>query len=226
MTSRDNSLWLRIWQQQDTDDFHQSSVNRFLPRFWPAINPDSQSRVFVPLCGKSLDMLWLAEQGHYVIGVELSPIAVRDFFRENRLPAKQRRIGNFTVWQHDKLSIICGDYFALKAADLGRIDTVYDRAALTALPEDLRKRYVAQLRKIVPPTADIFLLTTEDAEAHESPSQIFGVAEEIDALYAADFDVDLACVESVFESDPDMPEQAPARVEYKVYRLSAKAIAC
>lgn len=223
MTGRDNPLWLRRWQQQDTDDFHQSSVNRFLPRFWPSLNAAPNSRVFVPFCGKSLDMIWLAEQGHQVIGVELSPIAVRDFFRENRLPSRQQRAGRFTLWQHGKLSILCGDYFALTAANLGRIDTVYDRAALTALPGDLRKRYVTQLRKIVAPTADILLLTTEDAEADETPSQIFGVAAEIEALYSANFVVELAYVESVFEAVPQTPTQAPARVEYKVYKLSAKA---
>jgi len=222
MTGRDNPLWLRCWQEENTGDFHQASVNRFLPRYWPSLDCAAGSRVFVPMCGKSLDMIWLAQQGHSVIGVELSPIAVRDFFRENKLQPTRRKLGQFTLWQDGKLGILCGDYFALTAAVLGPVNIVYDRAALTALPPDLRKRYVAHLFKIVSPGAQILLLTTEYAEANEPLSRIFGIDEEIDALYAADFDVKLTCVESVFESDPRLPEQMPARAEDKVYRLSAK----
>ena len=92
MQDRDNVLWLQCWRDRQID-FHQQTVNQFLTRFWPRLDPDISSRVFVPLCGKSLDMIWLAEQGHQVIGVELSPIAVGDFFRENGLRPNPWRDG-------------------------------------------------------------------------------------------------------------------------------------
>ncbi|MDO9106863.1 MAG: thiopurine S-methyltransferase [Methylovulum sp.] len=217
MTGRDNVLWLQCWRDRRTD-FHQHAVNPLLAKFWPKLALAQGSRVFVPLCGKSLDMIWLAGQGYAVVGVELSPIAVRAFFSENKLKPVRRQRGQFTLWQHANISILCGDYFALTQADLGRIDTVYDRAALTALPEDLRKQYVGQLGRIVPETAQVLLLTTEDAEAGDTLEQTLGIAEEITALYAEAYEIELAHVESVFGADPESPE----RTEYKVYRLSAK----
>ncbi len=217
MISPDNGLWLQCWRDSQTD-FHQAAVNPLLSRFWPRLDLAAGSRIFVPLCGKSLDMLWLVAQGHEVIGVELSPIAVRAFFRDNQLKPKQTRQGKLTLWQHGNLSILCGDYFALGPADLGRIDTVYDRAALTALPEHIRGAYVTQLRRIVPATADVFLLTTEDAGPDETDDQALGVSEEIKTLYSQAFHVELTHVESVFEGNPPALE----RTEYKVYRLTAK----
>jgi thiopurine S-methyltransferase len=221
VTGRDNQLWLRLWRERRTD-FHQQAVNPLLSRFWPSLGLAAGSRVFVPLCGKSLDMLWLVEQGHEVIGVELSPLAVKAFFRENRLQPVKRRQGRFTLWQHGRLAILCGDYFALTRADLGQIGSVYDRAALTALPQAIRTGYVAQLHLLLPATCPVFLLTIEDAEEHASLQQALGVDPELQALYAADFDIDLAHVESLFELDPHAPEQPAKRAEYKVYRLAGR----
>lgn len=221
MSSRDNQLWLQSWRAHRTD-FHQNTVNQLLTRFWPSLDLPHGSRVFVPLCGKSLDMIWLAEQGHQVIGVELSPVAVKAFFQENCLEPVRRRIGKFTLWEHGGISILCGDYFSLAKADLGAVDTVYDRAALTALPEDIRGLYVAQLKLIIPQTTEVFLLTTEDAEENDSLATALGVDKEIKALYAEGYEIDLAHVESVFELDPDLPDMPPSRAEYKVYRLSGR----
>ncbi|POZ51638.1 thiopurine S-methyltransferase [Methylovulum psychrotolerans] len=221
MTSRDNLLWLQCWRDQQTD-FNQKSVNPLLIRFWPGLGLVRGSRVFVPLCGKSLDMIWLAQQGHEVIGVELSPIAVRAFFRENHLKPTRRRVGQFTLWRQGRLSILCGDFFSLTLAELGQIDTVYDRAALTALPEAIRMLYIAHLQAIVSQAAQVFLLTTEDAQADETLGEALGVGEEITALYAEGFAIELTHVESVFERNPEWPEQPPERTEYKVYRLSSK----
>lgn len=216
-TNGDNPLWLQCWRDQHTEDFHQSVVNPLLSRFWPTLKLARQSRVFVPLCGKSLDMIWLAQQGHEVIGVELSPIAVHDFFSENKLNPVQQQQGKFTLWRCGKVSVLCGDYFALTAADIGLFDTVYDRAALTALPENIRSLYVAQLRRLLPSTSQVFLLTIEDAADDVTLKQAIAVDEEIKALYSDGFAIDLAYVESVFE--PASFDTTCKRAEYKVYRL-------
>jgi thiopurine S-methyltransferase len=221
-TDQDNHLWLEFWREQRTD-FHQTAVNPLLSRFWPALGLPHGSRVFVPLCGKSLDMLWLAQQGHEVIGVELSPVAVADFFRENGLHPTQQQVGKFTLWRDGKIGILCGDYFALTRNDLGALDTVYDRAALTALPEEIRGLYVAQLSRLVSDTAVVFLLTVEDAAEDATLKQAQGVDEEITSLYSTGFKIELTHVESVFEPDPDSPLLPDKRAEYKVYRLSSSS---
>jgi thiopurine S-methyltransferase len=219
MNTRDNALWQQCWREQQTD-FHQHEVNRLLIRFWHGQNLAAGSRVFVPLCGKSLDMIWLAHQGHEVIGLELSPVAVRDFFRENRLQASRSKAGKFTLWQSGKISILCGDYFSVHETDLGKVDAVYDRAALTALPEDIRREYVAHLKRIIPASCKVFLLTVEDAEENETRETALGASAEITALYSEKFRIELAHVESVLEPDAKNGNGIEAYAEHKVYRLT------
>ena len=226
MTDRDNQHWLRMWRNEQTD-FHQQAVNPLLVRFWTSFAPKKHSRIFVPLCGKSLDLLWLAQQGNEVVGVELSPIAMKAFFEKNTLIPHKRKQGKFSVWQSGRVKILCGDFFSLTRADLGEIDVVYDRAALTALPEDIRRRYVSHLRDIVPLTCSIFLLTIEDAKptCQSSLLSVTGneVDEEIIALYERYFVIDIAHVEPAWESDPAHPGEGAVAVEHKVYRLLPRA---
>jgi len=217
---RDNPLWLQAWRDRHIDDFHQDSVNPLLSRYWPSLELAPKSRILVPLCGKSLDMIWLAEQGHVVVGIELSPVAVKAFFKENRLKPRKKRIGGFTCWQHGNICILCGDYFALTKDQIGPIDAVYDRAALTALPKDIRFLYAAKLREIIPCRARIFLLTIEDAKEEMTLKQAMGISEELKTLYAQGYNIELAHVESVYETDPHSPTQQPRRAEYKVYTLT------
>ena len=219
MSSRDNPLWLQLWRDRRLE-FHQLKVNPLLVRFWAQSGQSPGSRVFIPLCGKSLDMIWLAEQGHEVIGIELSPIAVEDFFRENNLQPVKIKKGEFIEWKSGNISILCGDYFSLQKKDIGRIDIVYDRAALTALPEDIREHYVSHLRSIISRKTSVFLLTIEDAEDDLTLKQALGIDSEIQTLYSKYFSIKLAHVESTFESDTDLPDQLQRRVEYKVYWFS------
>ncbi|MBU1362751.1 MAG: thiopurine S-methyltransferase [Gammaproteobacteria bacterium] len=222
MTGRDNELWQDAWRRQDID-FHQSVVNPLLLKFWPKFRLTVEDRIFVPLCGKSLDLLWLAKQGHKVIGVELSPLAVRAFFRENKLQPTRRKVGNFTLWEHGRIGILCGDFFKLTAADLGDISVVFDRASLTALPDDIRGDYIAQLRRILPAGCRMLLLTTEEPDEGETQGQPFAVADEIASLYTSAFEIELGHVESSFEADPDPAISQPVRIEQKVYFLTPKS---
>jgi thiopurine S-methyltransferase len=218
MNSSDNALWQQCWRDRQTD-FHQKEVNQLLTRFWRGLDLAQGSRVFVPLCGKSLDMIWLAQQGHEVIGLELSPVAVRAFFRENRMQPNRREVGQFTLWQYGKISILCGDYFSVNQTDLGRIDVVYDRAALTALPEDIRRLYVAHLKLILPAACKVFLLTVEDADEGETREVTLGASAEITALYTEAFEIELAHVESVLEPGTADADGFNKYSEHKVYRL-------
>lgn len=158
---RDNNLWLQLWKDRQQDDFHLLAANPLLIRFWPTLKACRCQRILVPLCGKSMDMVWLSEQGYEVIGIELSPIAVKAFFAENRLKAKRQRIGNFVRWRAGNISIWCGDYFSMTAKQLGQIDAVLDRAALTALASETRKAYIDQLVKLTESDTRIMLFTLE-----------------------------------------------------------------
>lgn len=219
-TNRDNHLWLQLWRDRQTD-FHQKKINKHLTTFWPRLKLKRGSRVFVPLCGKSLDMTWLANQGCEVIGVELSPVAIKAFFKENRLKPVKRRIGKHNVWKHGRISILCGDFFSLDASDLGHIDTVYDRAALTALPPDIRQRYATHLQRITP-QADIFLLTVEDIECAIDQISEPSIDEEITTLFSQQYDITLTHTDIDNSNNPDLQKMALMQTEHKVYKISMK----
>src|SRR3546814_8021419 len=108
-------------------------TTRFRSKHGPPLGLATGSRVFVPLCGKSLDMAWLAARGHRVLGVELSPLAVGQFFDENGLAPTKRESPLGTHFTAGPIEIICGDAFALDAQTLADCAAVYDRAALIAL---------------------------------------------------------------------------------------------
>lgn len=219
-TSVDHEDWLRMWRKGQTD-FHQLAVNPLLRRFWASQNLTNPARIFVPLCGKSLDLLWLAAQDNEVVGVELSPVAVKAFFAENGLTPTKHKRGKLTLYQVGRLHILCGDFFRLTPEDLGDIDVVYDRAALTALPESLRERYVAHLRSIVPEACQIFLLTVADADPLDTP--VDAIDDEIRRLYTRQFEIEMAHMEARVEADESRPDATPVAVEYKVYRLTPRA---
>ncbi|WP_313739424.1 thiopurine S-methyltransferase [Pseudomonas sp.] len=158
------AFWHQRWAAQQIG-FHQSEVNAYLRRHWPSLGLASGSQVLVPLCGKSLDLLWLAEQGHRVLGVELSREAVAAFFEASKLTPTVRKHGAFEVWHVEQLQVWCGDAFALTAVDLTDCAAFYDRAALIALPPAMRQRYLAHLQKGVPQTVQGLLITLEYNQA-------------------------------------------------------------
>lgn len=215
MDTRD---WRASWKQRDTR-FHQCSINELLRRFWAELALPPGSTIFVPLCGKSLDMRWLADCGHRVLGVETSPIAVKAFFRENGLVPTRHAHGRFTRWRAGSIEILCGDYFDLTAPDLCGVAVSYDRASLTALPAALRVRYAAKLALILPATARIFLLTTEDRRDEGWQR----TEPELLALFGDDYQVRLVHGQPGDDAHT-RPEGSPAGdVDDKLYVLSRHA---
>ncbi|RRV27641.1 thiopurine S-methyltransferase [Pseudomonas sp. o96-267] len=152
------AFWQERWARSQIG-FHQEKVNGYLRRHWARLGLAEQAAVLVPLCGKSLDLAWLAEQGHTVIGVELAERAVEDFFAERDVQPQVTRHGAFKVYQAGKLRILCGDFFALSHADVADCQAFYDRAALIALPPEMRERYAAHLQAILPPACQGLLVT-------------------------------------------------------------------
>ncbi len=141
-------FWHERWQKGEIG-FHLSEVNPRLRAFWPRLGVSPHATVFVPLCGKSLDMIWLREQGHRVVGVELSPIAVTQFFAEQGATPTVTPRDGFACHECDDIALWCGDFFALEPQSVWGEGTaeraIYDRAALVALPEAMRPRYAERL---------------------------------------------------------------------------------
>jgi len=143
----DASFWHNRWQTNQTG-WHESTVNPLLIAHFPSLNLPSGRRVFVPLCGKSLDLGWLLSQGYTVAGAELSELAVTQLFAELGLKPHLFEIGKHTHFRAEKIDIFVGDLFDLSRERLGPVDAIYDRAALVALPEATRVQYTAHLKAL------------------------------------------------------------------------------
>lgn len=184
----DADFWYRSWES-GRQGFHQTEVNPLLQRYWPDLNVAQGGHVFVPLCGKSLDMLWLWQQGYKVLGVELSPLAIDQFFGENGLTASRTAAGPFTQYTSDGLTILRGNFFDLVPTHTAECIAAYDRAALVALPVDFRPRYAAHMAALLRPQAQLLLIAF-DYPQHEMSGPPFSVPdEEVIALYEPNFDI-------------------------------------
>ncbi|SPP66737.1 thiopurine S-methyltransferase [Nitrospira lenta] len=143
----DASFWHNRWQTNQTG-WHERAVNPLLTTHFPSLNVPPGGRVFVPLCGKSLDLGWLLPRGYAVAGAELSELAVTQLFAELKMDARISEVGKLKHFHGEKIDIFVGDIFDLSREILGPVDAVYDRAALVALPEAVRTRYTAHLKSI------------------------------------------------------------------------------
>ncbi|HEB57014.1 MAG TPA: thiopurine S-methyltransferase [Gammaproteobacteria bacterium] len=215
----DAEFWKQRWQNNETG-FHLDEVNPLLPRFWPRLQIPEKSRVFVPLCGKSLDMRWLREQGHEVWGVELSPLALQQFFSEQGLKPEIHRAGSFEIWETDGLRLFCGDFFELTPELLGTPSVVYDRASMIALPPAMRPDYARHLQSLAPASAPR-LLVTLDYEQTQMAGPPFAVSEaEVQTLYGDIFQIEKIFAEDILAGNERFLQKGLTRLEESVYLLN------
>ena len=155
------AYWQKAWSENRIG-FHQKNVNKRLIKYWPRLDLKTPSQVFVPLCGKSTDLLWLHEQGHSVLGVELSAKAATAFYVDNNLQYSVTETTDFTIFtglnEAEGLDIWAGDFFNLTRAHVADCTAYYDRAAMIALPDDLRAGYAAHLGHIMKAGTSALLL--------------------------------------------------------------------
>ncbi len=144
--------WHDSWREGRIG-FHSSDVNSDLTTYADRYLEGGPHRVLVPLCGKTVDIAWLAEQGHEVVGIELVPQAVDEFVAEQGLQGVETQEEGLRVIRSGSITIINGDFFAVNAETFGQFDRIWDRAALVALPKDVRARYVKHLRSLAAPGA-------------------------------------------------------------------------
>ncbi|MGB5474079.1 MAG: thiopurine S-methyltransferase [Gammaproteobacteria bacterium] len=217
----DPEFWHERWAANQIG-FHQQEINDHLQNHWHGLGLPAGSRILVPLCGKSLDMLWLREQGHAVVGIEISPLAVAAFFRENALIPDIREEGGYSCWSFDKLEIHCGDFFALDASRLGTLDGCYDRAALVALPETLRPRYTTHLAGLLPPASRGLLVTMEypQPEMHGPPFAV--PRREVSQLFSGQFDIDHLDHFDALAANPSFRERGLSGLTEHVWSLQRR----
>lgn len=206
--------WLERWEKGRIG-FHQATGNPRLVEHYRALG--DAIRVLVPLCGKSADLEWLVVQGFEVVGIELSDLAAQAFFSERGFTPERREQGPFVAYQHGNITILVGDFFAARAEELGAFDGVYDRAAMIALPEELRARYCAHLQTLLTPKAKMLLVTLH-FDAPSGPP--FSVSpEEVASAYAAAKKLTPLASVDAREDAPGPVERGATFVQENVYAI-------
>jgi len=206
-----HDFWHERWQTGQIG-FHQAAVHPFLERFWPQLGVPAGARVYVPLCGKSLDMTWLAERGHRIVGSELSPIAIADFFAGCRLSAErgtvttQAAAAAFTRHAAGPYKIFEGDALALTTEVLGALDAAYDRAALVALPPAMREAYAVSMARLLPGDARVLLIAFEYPQELKGGPPFSVDAAEIHRLFEPAFEVEQVERLDVLAANPKFAE--------------------
>lgn len=193
------SYWKARWQKDKTG-WHMNRIYPHLPDFWPGLQLSKGATVLVPLCGKSLDMLWLKNQNYDVIGIEVSEKAAKEFFMDNRLMFEKSSKASFTIYETDNLAIWAGDFFKSKKDYLPGVDAIYDKAALIALPYEQRIKYADKILSLCQSHTQI-LMNAFEYEQEEMTGPPFAVLrKELDELFGQQFNIELLHEESIFDN--------------------------
>ena len=184
-----HDFWHDKWQTNNIG-FHQDQPHPLLTQHLQSLSLSSSARIFVPLCGKSLDLAWLIKQGYHVVGIDLSPIAIQALIIDLGLSFKEMQSGELTHYQHPQIELFVGDFFQLTAQQLGDIDAVYDRAALIALPPQMRSQYTQHLLDITKQAPQLLISLEYDQNLLQGPP--FSVPEhELTEHYATHYQIKL-----------------------------------
>lgn len=191
----ENNFWLERWENREIG-FNQNEENPFMLKYFEALKLDTGSKILVPLCGKTIDISWLLAQGHMVRGIELSETAVIELFEELRITPTVSQIGELKLYSTNNLDIYVGDVFKLTSKILGKIDAIYDRAALVALTTELRIQYTKHLRDISDKAPQLLLCFEYDQSLmNRTP---YSVEEaEVKRHYAEHYELELLAREEI-----------------------------
>ena len=203
-------FWHSRWQEKRIG-FNQSAVNPLLMSYFKQLNLPAGSRIFVPLCGKSIDMAWLAAQGYDVVGVELVETAVQEFFTEQNIsPTVHQHADNSAIKYYQgqlsgqTITLWVADIFALSSEDIGSVNAVYDKAALIALPADMRVQYSAQMYQLSANAPQFIITLTYDQSKKAGPP--FSISsEQIQQYYGDNYHIsELASEPTSIGSAPEL----------------------
>jgi thiopurine S-methyltransferase len=212
-------FWHERWRTGQIG-FHQSAVDRHLRRHWPALGLAAHSRVFAPLCGKSLDLQWLRQLGHSVVGVELSAVALESFCMEQGMLVRRRTLDRFDIYEAAQLQLYRGDFFALTPELLGSLAAVYDRAALISWTPELRAAYVAHVTALSRPGTLTLLIAIEYPQAQMSGPPFSLGTEEIHRLYSGSHSIQELSRENILANEPRLRSRGVTQLHEVCYRLT------
>jgi thiopurine S-methyltransferase len=212
-------FWLDRWRTAQIG-FHQAAVDRHLKAYWPRLLLPANSPVFAPLCGKSLDLLWLRERGHSVKGVELSPVALESFCMEHGIPAMRRVLGDFDVYEAEGLTLYRGDFFKLTRKLLGPAAAVYDRAALISWAPDARAAYINHLTSLTSPGTQTLLIAVEYPPEQMSGPPFPLTQGAIESLYADHHSIEVLGRHEILELEPRLKARGLTELREVCYRMT------
>jgi len=243
-----SEFWHERWEANQLG-FHQAEVNSLLREHWPKLGVPKGASVFVPLCGKSLDMVWLRAAGHPVVGVEISPIAIRDFFAEAGIESTSAASPKVATTARDDTHVLgdvpgnapseafdplirssgggfdlyCGDFFALEAVQLADVRAVYDRASLIALPPEMRMRYAKHLARVLPEAVTILLITIEYDQSRMKGPPHSVAPDEVEQLFGESFEIECLWSSGPAEPTERFRERGLESFSESVWRLERKS---
>jgi thiopurine S-methyltransferase len=218
-----HNFWHELWAKGELG-FHLDQINPFLKRHCNNAFGQQNGSVFIPLCGKSLDVLWLAKRYDKVIGVELSQRAVDDFFRENKLTPSISQTDQLIEYRCENITVYCGDIFQLKTSQLAGCQFIYDRASLIALPDEMRKRYVAKLQSLFS-EGYRSLLVTLDYPQSEMDGPPFAVSyDTVERLFSHCQNIELLESKDILVSAPRFKERGVSQMHEHVFLLNYSVV--
>ena len=216
----DNQHWLDRWRENRIG-FHETSVNQYLKNYLPQLALPAGATVFIPLCGKALDINWLAQQGYEVIGIELSQLAVEAFFEENSLDYERVVSDRFTIYTSGKIRLLQGDFFDLRNDDLSSCDFIYDRAALIAMELADRPRYYTHMLSVIPRASSMLLITLEYDQSEMTGPPFSVPTDEVYRYYSAAFSVNLLESNEIVDERPRWRKVGLSALRESVFHLES-----
>jgi len=204
--------WEERWRQ-GRRGWHQEAPNKLLLKYGPAALGKPPGRVLVPLCGKSLDLLWLEEQGFWVLGVEAAGMALREFHQEHDRQVAVREEGPFKIHQSGRITLVEGDFLALPDGLLGQVDAIYDRAAYHAVgPREVRDVYAQRLLEHLKPAGSMLLIALHYNQ-QQMPGPPFSVTpEEVREVFGGRRPVRCLHDQEILAQEPGLQEKGLSEV--------------
>ncbi|MDH3633500.1 MAG: thiopurine S-methyltransferase [Gammaproteobacteria bacterium] len=216
----DNQHWLDRWKENRIG-FHETAVNQYLKNYLPQLALPKGATVFMPLCGKALDINWLAQQGYEVIGIELSQLAVEAFFEENSLDYERVVSERFVIYTSGKIRLLQGDFFDLRNDDLSSCHFIYDRAALIAMELADRPRYYTHMISIIPRISSMLLITLEYDQSEMLGPPFSVPTDEVYRYYSTAFSVNLLESNEIVDERPRWRKVGLSALRESVFHLES-----